>query len=50
MCVELLKDGIDNRVFSMQDGKIVDIDIFEPLKITKTLDVELCKFSNKISI
>ncbi len=48
--VELLKDGIGNRVVAMQEDKIVDFDIFEALNMTKTLDVELYKIAHKISI
>ncbi|MBZ4644669.1 MAG: pfkA, partial [Clostridia bacterium] len=44
--VQLLKDGIGNRVIAMKDNKIVDFDIVEALNMTKTVDqdmVELAK-------
>ena len=48
--VELLKEGIGNRVIAMQHDNIVDFDIFEALNMTKSLDLELYKIAHEISI
>lgn len=48
--VELLKEGIGNRVIAMQKSVIVDYDIFEALNMTKSLDLELYKIAHEISI
>lgn len=48
--VELLKDGIGNRVVAMQKSVIVDYDIFEALNMTKSLDLDLYKIAHEISI
>lgn len=48
--VELLKNGIGNRVVAMQKSTIVDYDIFEALNMTKSLDLDLYKIAHEISI
>lgn len=48
--VELLKEGIGNRVIAMQKSEIVDFDIFEALNMTKSLDLNLYKIAHEISI
>lgn len=48
--VELLKDGIGNRVVAMQKDEIVDFDIFEALNMNKSLDLNLYKIAHEISI
>lgn len=48
--VELLKNGIGNRVIAMQKSEIVDFDIFEALNMTKSLDLDLYKIAHEISI
>lgn len=48
--VELLKNGIGNRVVAMKSGKIVDYDILEALQMTKDVDRELVQIANDISI
>ena len=48
--VELLKDGIGNRVVAMQKDQIVDYDIFEALNMKKSLDLDIYKLAHEISI
>ncbi len=48
--VELLKDGIGNRVIAMQHDDIVDFDIFEALNMKKSLDLNMYKIAHEISI
>lgn len=48
--VELLKQGIGNRVIALQKGDLVDYDIFEALNMTKTIDLDLYKLAHEISI
>ena len=48
--VELLEQGIGNRVVGMQQGKIVDFDIQEALSMKKPFDEKLYQISNTISI
>ena len=48
--VQLLKDGIGNRVVATQKGDILDFDIFEALNMSKEIDLGLYKMSNEISI
>lgn len=47
MAVKLLKNGRINRVVSMQQGALTDIDIGEALKMKKTIDEDLIEL-NKI--
>lgn len=48
--VQLLKQGIGNRVVCLCDGKMVDKDIFEALNETKSYEFELHKIAHDISI
>ncbi len=48
--VKLLQQGIGNRVVGMKNEKIFDMDIYEALSMTKTLDRELFDISYEISI
>lgn len=48
--VNLLSQGIGNRVVGMQNGRIVDFDIQEALTMTKPFEEELYKISDEISI
>jgi len=48
--VQLLKKGIGNRVVAMKDNKIVDYDILEGLEMKKTINMDLLKVANEISI
>lgn len=48
--VELLAQGIGNRVVVMRDSKIVDYDIYEALKMVKPFDQALYTISNTINI
>lgn len=47
--VELLEQGIGNRVVGMQDNKIVDFDIQEALSMKKPFDEELFKMADEIA-
>ena len=46
--VQLLKEGIGNRVVATQKGDILDFDIFEALNMTKEIDLSLYTMSNEI--
>ena len=48
--VELLKNDIGNRVVVVKNDKIVNYDIIEALNMKKTIDLELYKIANEISI
>lgn len=48
--VDLLTQGIGNRVVGIRDNKIVDFDIFEALKMTKTIDMKDYGLAHEISI
>ena len=48
--VDLLTQGIGNRVVGIRDNKIVDFDIFETLKMTKTIDMKDYELAHEISI
>ncbi|MDL2232740.1 6-phosphofructokinase [Ruminococcaceae bacterium OttesenSCG-928-L11] len=48
--VELLRKGIGNRVVAMKDNHIVDYDILEALEMKKTINMELYRTCNEISI
>lgn len=48
--VDLLTQGIGNRVVGIRDNKIVDFDIFEALKMTKTIDMKDHELAHEISI
>ena len=48
--VDLLTQGIGNRVVGIRDNKIVDFDIIEALKMTKTIDMKDYELAHEISI
>lgn len=48
--VDLLTQGIGNRVVGIRDNKIVDFDIFEALKMIKTIDMKDYELAHEISI
>lgn len=48
--VKLLTDGKTNRLIAMQNGKIVDFDITEALKMKKKFDIDLYDTALRISI
>ena len=48
--VDLLTQGIGNRVVGIRDNKIVDFDIFEALKMTRTIDMKDYELAHEISI
>lgn len=48
--VDLLTQGIGNRVIGIRDNKIFDFDIFEALKMTKTIDMKDYELAHEISI
>ena len=48
--VELLKDGIGNRVIAMKDSKIVNYDIFEALNMPRKFDKDTDFLADLISI
>ena len=48
--VQLLMNGIGNRIVGMQNEKIIDVDIFEALNMKKEIDMELYRMANIISI
>lgn len=47
--VELLKNGIGNRVIALKNSEIVNYDIFEALNMPKTFDEETYLLANMIS-
>ena len=47
--VELLKNGIGNRVIALKNCAIVNYDIFEALNMPKTLNEETSLLANMIS-
>lgn len=48
--VELLRQGIGNRVVVVKSNKVVDYDILEALEMKKTLDLEMYKVAQQINI
>ncbi|MBQ6266733.1 MAG: 6-phosphofructokinase [Clostridia bacterium] len=48
--VQLLLQGIGNRVIVVRDDKIVDLDIYEALKMERSVNTELYKIAHEISI
>lgn len=48
--VELLKQGKGNRVVAIKNNTVVDYDIYEALKMEKSLDMEMYKIANVTSI
>ena len=47
--VDLLSQGIGNRVVAYQHGELVDIDIFEALKMEKPFEYKLYEIANTIN-
>lgn len=48
--VELLKNGSVNRIVSLRNNKIVDIDINEALEMKKTIDEDLIELSKILAL
>ena len=48
--VKLLEKGIGNRVVAMQNGDIVDYDIYEALNMKKEFDYEMYDIAHTTSI
>jgi len=48
--VELLKQGIGNRVVAYKDSEIVNFDIFEALNMKKPFTEDVYKIANTTSI
>jgi 6-phosphofructokinase 1 len=48
--VELIKDGIGNRVVVLRDNKVVDIEINEALEMKKEIDENLIELSKILSL
>ncbi len=48
--VNLLKEGIGNRVVAYKFGKIVDYDIYEALNMTKSISDYLCDIADTVAI
>lgn len=48
--VELLKEGIGNRVVGIKQNKIIDLDIIEALNAPESFDIELYKTMQRISM
>ena len=48
--VELLKQGIGNRVVVMKNDKIVNYDIYEALNMEREVNTQIYKIAHEISI
>lgn len=48
--VQLLKEGIGNRVVATKKNDIIDFDIFEALNMKKSIDLDMYKMAMDISI
>lgn len=48
--VDLLKQGIGNRVVVKRDGKITDLDILEGLNMKKTIDNDMLRLADILSL
>ena len=48
--VELLRKGIGNRIVARRGSEIIDVDILEGLEMKKTIDMDLVRVANEISI
>ena len=48
--VELLKQGIGNRVVAVKSGEIVDYDILEGLNMERKFDDELVRLATMLSM
>ncbi len=49
-CVELLDQGIGNRVVVLKKDQVLDLDIYEALQIKKDFPVDIFKIAHEISI
>lgn len=49
-CVELLEEGIGNRVVVLKNDKIIDMDIYEALNTKKSFPVDVHNIAREISI
>jgi len=47
--VELLKNGIGNRIVAIKNNQLIDYDINEGLCMKKSIDEELCQICNTIA-
>lgn len=47
--VELLEKGVGNRVVGLKDGKVIDVDIQEALRMKKEFPKDLYKIADEIS-
>ena len=47
--VQLLEQGIGNRVVGLKQGEVVDVDIQEALKMKKAFPADLYKMADEIS-
>ena len=47
--VQLLEQGIGNRVVGLKQGEVVDVDIQEALKMKKEFPADLYKMADEIS-
>ena len=48
--IDVINEGRLNRIISLKDNKLIDIDIEEALNMKKTLDVDMLKLAKIISI
>ena len=48
--VEILSQGIGNRVVAIRNSKIVDFDIYEALQMDRSFDMDLYNIANDINI
>lgn len=48
--VDLLERGIGNRVVGMKSDEVVDYDILEGLKMTKTIDMNMVKIAEEVAL
>jgi 6-phosphofructokinase 1 len=48
--VELLKDNIINRIVSLKDNKVVDIEINEALEMKKYMDEKIIQMSKILAL
>ena len=47
--VELLKEGVGNRVIAYKSGQVVDYDITEALNMTKSVEEDLVHASQVVT-
>jgi 6-phosphofructokinase 1 len=48
--VNCLLEGKKNRIVALRDNKLVDIDLFEALSMSKTMDKELINLSKILAM